>query len=147
MAIFSGLIILMYLSTFVRALPITGTMALAVMCFTLCHFFARIGGPHDEMAQMSLSVTQIRWGWIPLLSGGFLILAAGLLPEELRHWKGHIVRVSDRRAWTTLAVAGALMAGTVIVAYGTAPAFFRNLVVPGAKYDRPASLRPKKRER
>ena len=144
MAIFTGLAALVNPSHLVRALPITGTTVLVGMCFTLCHFFARIGGPRDEVVQTSLSVTQLRWGWIPLLLGGFLILAAGLLPEELRRW-GHIIPISDRKAWATLAVAGALIAGTVMVAYWTAPAFLRNLVVPGAKYDRPASLRPKKR--
>jgi hypothetical protein len=142
MAIFTGLAALVNPSHLVRGLPLLGTTVLATMCFTLCHFFARIGGPRDEMAQTSLSVTQIRWGWIPLLSGGFLILAAGLLPEELRDWKGHIIPVSDTRAWATLAVAGALMAGTVMVAYWTAPAFLRNLNVPGAKYDRPARELP-----
>jgi hypothetical protein len=146
MAILSGLVILMNLSEFVRGLILTGTVALAAMCFTLCHFFARIGGLRDEMAQSnnifkglgetSLSATQIRWGWVPLLSGGFLILAAGMLPEELRDAKGHIIPVSNTRAWATLAVTGALMAGTVMAAYWTAPDFLRNLSVPGAKYDR-----------
>jgi hypothetical protein len=142
--ILAGYGALMNLSEFVRILTPIGTMALALMCFTLCHFFARIGGPRDEMAQASLSVTQIRWGWIPLLSGGFLILAAGLLPEELRRW-GRIIPASDKKAWATLAVAGALMAGTVMMAYWTAPAFLRNLHVPGANYDKPPSSRPKKR--
>ncbi len=147
LAVISGLLIL---GKLFRGLIVTGLLALAVMCFTLCHFFVLLDNMRAEMAQSNnifkglgeamLATVQIQWGWVPLVAGGFLVLAAGVLRDELRDAAGHIIPISQTTAWATLIGAGALMAGTLMMVSWSAPDFLRNFTVPALKSESPASV-------
>lgn len=142
LAVISGLLIL---GGFFRGLVVTGLLALAVMCFTLSQFFAFLGNARAEMAQSDnifkglgeamLATVQIQWGWVPLVAGGFLVLAAGVLRDELHDTAGRIIPVSQTKAWSTLAVAGVLMAGAVMAASWLSPELLRKISIPELKSD------------
>jgi len=147
LAVISGLLIL---GELFRGLVVTGLLALAVMCFTLCQFFAYLSNARAEMARSDnifkglgeamLATVQIQWGWVPLVAGGFLVLAAGILRDELHDTAGRIIPVSQTKAWSTLAGAGALMAVTVMAASWLSPDFLRNISIPALKSESPASV-------
>lgn len=147
LAVLSGLLIL---GRRFHGLIVTGLLALAVMCFTLCWFLTYLGAAREQMARSDnmfkglgeamLNTVQIQWGWVPLVAGGFLVLAAGVLRDELRDAAGRIIPVSQTKAWFTLGGAGALMAGALMVASSLSPAFLRNISIPELKSENSTNL-------
>lgn len=147
LALLSGILIL---CKRLRGLIVAGFLSLAVMGFTLCLFFARINNLKDDLAksdnifkglgQAIMATVQIQWGWVPLVAGGFLVLAAGLLKDELRDSAGHIIPVKQTRAWSVMVVTGCIMTAAMTVSSFIAPSFLRGVDVPSFTTNKTANL-------
>lgn len=108
-----------------------GLASLALVTFTLFRLISGLntaraemekslaGNPFKGLGDAFLSSIQVQWGWLPLVVGSFLVMAAGLVaPEMLKEDQMPAPPASNRKAYQILGAAGlAFFAAILVAAY------------------------------
>jgi hypothetical protein len=75
------------------------------------------GNPFRGLGDAFLSSIQVQWGWLPLVAGSFLVMAAGLVaPEMLRDDQTPAPPTGNRNAYQILGAAGLVFFALILVA-------------------------------
>jgi hypothetical protein len=106
-----------------------GLASLALVTFTLFRLISGLnsaraemekslaGNPFKGLGDAFLSSVQVQWGWLPLVVGSFLVMAAGLVaPEMLKEDQTPAPPASNRKAYQILAAAGLVFFAAILVA-------------------------------
>lgn len=107
----------------------TGLASLALITYTLFRLISGLnsaraemeksmaGNPFKGFGDAFLSSIQVQWGWLPLVAGSFLVLAAGLVtPETLKEDQTPAPPASNRRAYQILGASGLAFFAVILVA-------------------------------
>lgn len=108
---------------------LVGLASLALVTFTLFRLISGLnsaraemekslaGNPFRGLGDAFLSSVQVQWGWLPLVVGSFLIMAAGLAaPEMLKEDQTPAPPTSNRKAYQILGAAGLAFFAVILVA-------------------------------
>ena len=131
-------IVVMILAAAAAALALTrkfkfvtfvGLASLALVTFTLFRLISGLntaraemeksltGNPFKGLGDAFLSSIQVQWGWLPLVVGSFLIMAAGLVaPEMLKEDQTPAPPASNRKAYQILGAVGLVFFAAILVA-------------------------------
>ncbi|HEX8459391.1 MAG TPA: hypothetical protein VF656_19015 [Pyrinomonadaceae bacterium] len=106
-----------------------GLASLALITYTLFRLLSGLNSARAEMEKsMSgnlfkglgdafLSAIQVQWGWLPLLAGSFLVIAAGTVaPEMLKEDQTPVPPLSNRKAYQILGASSLIFFATILVA-------------------------------
>ena len=112
-----------------RLVIVAGLASLALVTYTLFRLISGIssaraemeksmaGNPFKGLGDAFLSSIQVQWGWLPLVAGSFLVLAAGLVaPEMLKEDQTPAPPASNRKAYQILGAAGLVFFPVILVA-------------------------------
>lgn len=76
-----------------KALLLTSALSIAVLVFTLAHFYYKMselkseyvkemeGNPFAGLGQLAMETIKLDWGWVPLISGAVLIGVSAVMKE------------------------------------------------------------------
>jgi hypothetical protein len=75
------------------------------------------GNPFKGLGDAFLSSIQVQWGWLPLVAGSFLVIAAGIVaPEMLKEDQTPAPPLGNRNAYQILGAAGLIFFAVILVA-------------------------------
>jgi hypothetical protein len=106
-----------------------GLASLALVTYTLFRLISGLnsaraemekslaGNPFRGLGDAFLSSIQVQWGWLPLVAGSFLVMAAGLVaPEMLRDDQTPAPPTGNRKAYQILGAAGLVFFALILMA-------------------------------
>lgn len=112
-----------------KLVTFVGLASLALVTFTLFRLISGLnsaraemekslsGNPFKGLGDAFLSSIQVQWGWLPLVVGSFLVMAAGLIaPEMLKEDQTPAPPASNRKAYQILGAAGLVSFAVILVA-------------------------------